>query len=193
MTIKAESPFIAWPPAGARLLFVAQDPATSVHNLIPGSLPTAIASHFAGEGGGGRGRLPLPPREAVQAWLAQAGIDEHTAIVVYDGGNGSQAARAWWVLNWAGYRRVSILAGGLNGWQAQAAQPQQQAAITPSAGAFHEVTTEEIARRPHDFLLVDARNHAAFAGDGLVPSHLPAAINLPMAALQDEQGRLVAL
>ncbi|MCL2891794.1 sulfurtransferase [Brenneria tiliae] len=188
MTSSALSPFISRLPADAALLFVTEE-STLPDNLIPGSLPTWIATHYAGKGGGERGRLPLPERAAVQAWLEQAGIDDGTDIVVYDAGKGSHAARAWWVLNWAGHHRVSILDGGLKGWRQ--GDPRTDKSAAPPAGFFQQVTTEEIARNPGDFLLLDARNKSVFAGDGVVPSHLPGAINLPVASLQDEQGRLL--
>lgn len=187
MTSHAASPFITYPPAHARLLFVAEGEVPA-EKLIPGSTTTFIATHYAGEGGGKRGRLPLPSQDTVLSWLAQADIHQDTDIVVYDAGNGSHAARAWWVLNWAGHQRVWILEGGLKGWQAAAPEEEN---ISPAAGAFREITTEDIARDPEHFLLVDARNSKAFAGDGIAPSHLPGAINLPVASLQDEQGKLL--
>jgi len=182
------SPFISRLPASARVLFVSAGEALP-EQLIPGSLPTSITSHYAGAGGGKKGRQPLPERSEVQAWLAEAGIDDNTDIVVYDAGNGSHAARAWWVLNWAGHHRVFILDGGLKGWQPEAATTDTISA--PPVGHFQEITTDDITRHPDDFLLVDARNQKVFEGEGVAPSHLPGAINLPVASLQDEQGRLL--
>lgn len=188
MTSHAASPFITYPPDRARLLFISEEKALA-EQLIPGSTPVFITPHFAGEGGGKRGRLPLPERDAVLSWLAQENIHEDTDIVVYDAGNGSHAARAWWVIRWAGHHRVWILEGGRQ--TSVTAEAPAADLISPPAKAFREITTDEIARNPERFLLIDARSPKAFAGDGSMPSRLPGAINLPVASLQDERGKLL--
>ncbi len=168
------SPFISRPPANARRVFITENDAPPA-DLWPGSLIATLIPHYAQAGGGRRGRLPLPEKQAVQDWLAEAGIDNQTPIVVYDAGNGSQAARAWWVLNWAGHNNVFILAEG-----SEAAQPPGQTAT------FREVTTDDILRHADDVQLVDARGTAAFE-----EGHLPGAISLPVATFQDGPGRLL--
>ncbi|OON39816.1 hypothetical protein BTJ39_12345 [Izhakiella australiensis] len=188
MSSSATSPFISRIPAAARLIYVSTE-ASLPDNLLPNSLPTWIARHYAGEGGGDRGRLPLPERAAVRAWLAQEGIDSQTDVVVYDAGNGSSAARAWWVLNWAGHHRVAILDGGLKSGNPEAAAAEPT--VFTSHGSFQSITSEEIGQNPQGFLLVDARGTSAFDGDGSAPAHLPGAINIPMALLQDAEGKLL--
>ncbi|MDI5035895.1 response regulator, partial [Salmonella enterica subsp. enterica serovar Montevideo] len=47
--------------------------------------------------------------------LRNRGVDKH--LVIYDEGNLFSAPRAWWMLRTFGAEKVSILAGGLAGWQ----------------------------------------------------------------------------
>ena len=54
------------------------------------------------------------------------------AVVVYDAQGGMYAARAWWMLLWAGHRAASVLDGGLAAWTA-AGGPLEAGAVTPVA------------------------------------------------------------
>lgn len=162
--------------------------------LIPGSVETSLPTHYAAPGDPAEGRLPLPTPEAVQRWAAQAGLSHDTELVVYDAASGTAAARAWWVLTWAGLPNVRILDGGLKAWSAREAgegdvpsQPDADAA----APALRAVHTRDIAGDPQAFRLFDARAHTAYAGDGVQPSHLPGAINSPAGQWQDADGRLL--
>lgn len=182
-------------PGAPALLFVAAEASSPLPNgLVPGSRIASVATHFAGDGGGEKGRAPLPDRASVQAWLAEEGISADTPIVVYDAGSGTSAARAWWVLRWAGHAEVAIIDGGLPAWNARdhgPDAPATEARPSPRAPLFAEIDTASVARDPAALRLVDARGKAAFDGDGISPSHLPGAIHAPAAQWQDAQGRLL--
>ncbi|MBV7483419.1 sulfurtransferase [Bordetella sp. BOR01] len=175
------------PPA---LLFVSPEP-TDPTVTIPASHVSDLASHYAGAGGGEKGRRPLPEPQSVRHWLAGLGIGEDDEIVVYDDTGGTSASRAWWVLRWIGRPRVHILDGGLAAWQARTATEAPQPAGAAPGGSFEEIDTPTLARDPSAFLLIDARGKAAFDGPGDGPSHLPGALNSPAAAWQDSEGRLL--
>jgi thiosulfate/3-mercaptopyruvate sulfurtransferase len=87
-----------------------------------GHLPGAIYAHLdrelAGAKTGRNGRHPLPARTDWAATLARLGVTPARAVVVYDAQGGMYAARAWWMLLWAGHRAVSVLDGGLAAWKA---------------------------------------------------------------------------
>ena len=87
-----------------------------------GHLPGAIYAHLdrelAGAKTGRNGRHPLPARADWAATLARLGVTPARAVVVYDAQGGMYAARAWWMLLWAGHRAVSVLDGGLAAWKA---------------------------------------------------------------------------
>lgn len=177
------------------LLFV-HDADSAPEGLIPGSRVTQLATHYAQPGDPQRGRLPLPERHRVLAWLAEEGIDPASPIVVYDAGSSTQAARAWWTLSWAGCSQVLILDGGLNAWRnSDAAVPGEHGAVaaqaTDHAREFISIDTDEIVRKLGTVRLIDARGSKAFEGDGQAPSHLPGAENIPATSWQDSEGRLL--
>ncbi|WP_306795897.1 sulfurtransferase, partial [Cellulomonas sp. GbtcB1] len=46
------------------------------------------------------------------------GVGDDTHVVVYDTDGSAWATRVWWLLRYLGHDRVSVLGGGLAGWQA---------------------------------------------------------------------------
>jgi len=198
----ARGPFLSPAALAARLASANPPTLLAVGNdgvlppaIHPASHATELSSHYASAGGADRGRLPLPDPADVRAWLARLGIADGIDLVVYDNGGGSQAARAWWVLSWIGHYPVAILDGGEPAWRAfrqhgDSAQATDDLTDLPRA-AFLAVDTDDIADDPARYRLFDARATAAYAGNGITPSHLPGAVSSPAAAWQDSDGRLL--
>ena len=93
-----------------------------------GHLPGAVAVDLdrdlaAPVGDGRRGRHPLPEPRALQDALRRWGINEESLVVAYDDADASSAARAWWLLRWAGLRDVRVLDGGIAAWTAAGLPP----------------------------------------------------------------------
>jgi thiosulfate/3-mercaptopyruvate sulfurtransferase len=154
------------------------------------------------------GRHPLPSREAFLAALGSWGVDEKVQVVSYDQGNGAYASRLWWLVRWAGHRRVAVLNGGFAAWQ-QAGLPvskqpgvRQTRRFSPSHAAAEFVTTAEVAAlqasgqlHSEEQVLVDARSADRFAGENEtidpVAGHVPGARNHPFMRNVDAQGRFL--
>jgi thiosulfate/3-mercaptopyruvate sulfurtransferase len=119
---------------------------------------------------------------------------------VYDGGDGLGAARAWWVLRWAGHPAVRVLDGGFPAWLAAGgpvtAEPSApgEGDVTVSAGGLPTLTADEAAALPAVGTLIDARVAPRYRGEiepmEGVAGHVPGAVNLPAAGHADDDGKL---
>lgn len=126
---------------------------------IPGAvyvdLDTELADHDSTDPTAGR--HPLPTAEAFQATVRSWGIDADTEVVVYDDNSSLGAARAWWLLRWAGVR-ARVLDGGLTAYR--------KAGGELAAGDSAEVEPSSIVLRPGSLPVIDA--DAAAAWDGVL-------------------------
>lgn len=147
------------------------------------------------------GRHPLPEVDTFAATLGQMGIDNTTDVVVYDGGNGALAARAWWMLRWLGHERVHLLDGGFDHWMTVAgavSEGDEKVGVKtflPQPRHEKVLTTAELVSdlgRIADGRLIDARDAARFRGElepiDPVAGHIPGSINLPLGASLKEDG-----
>lgn len=175
-------------------------------DYLAGHIPGAVYAHMdhdlAGEITGSTGRHPLPAVDDFVATLRGWGVDNDTLVVACDYGNGSLAARLWWMLKfWLGHGKTAVLRGGPDGWEAAGGALESGVPEYP-AGSFSAtadesvvVTVEEISAaiargRPID--LVDARDAARYRGEvepiDPVAGHIPGARNLPLGVSLDADG-----
>lgn len=75
------------------------------------------------------------PVDRLMAQLGASGIAGESEVVVYAAGMLPYAARAWWVLRYAGHANVRVLNGGLSAWQA-AGGPVEATARTYAPAVF---------------------------------------------------------
>lgn len=173
----------------------------------PGHLPGAVAVDLdrdlaAPVGDGSRGRHPLPAPEALQEALRRWGICADSTVVAYDDADGSSAARAWWLLRWAGMGDVRVLDGGIAAWSA-AGLPLTEEVPTPEPGDMvvrpGGVPTLDAdaaaAVAAGGGVLLDARAGARYRGEvepiDPVAGHIPGARSAPTAGNVDGLGRFL--
>jgi thiosulfate/3-mercaptopyruvate sulfurtransferase len=171
-----------------------------------GHLPRAVFldldADLAGPPGAG-GRHPLPDPATLQVALRRSGVRAGHPVIVYDAGGApptGAAARAWWILRWAGLADVRVLDGGYAAWVA-AGGPTTRTEPTPtpgdvtvSAGSLPVVDAAGAQTVAADGVLLDARVPARFRGEtepvDPVAGHIPGARNQPAADTVDASGRL---
>ncbi|MFC7406543.1 sulfurtransferase [Georgenia alba] len=143
---------------------------------LPGAVYVDLATELAGPPSAAAGRHPLPEPAALQAAARRWGLRQGRPVVVYDDLGGSSAARAWWLLRWAGLREVRILDGALAGWRAAGGpletgpvQPEPGDVVLPlAAGAAPAMRTTDadgVAAWSEGGVLLDARAGERYRGE----------------------------
>jgi len=158
---------------------------------IPGAVFLDVDTDLAAPRGNGPGRHPLPAPDDFAAAMSRAGIGPRTHVVVYDFGDGSIAARLWWLLRYFGHERVSLLDGGITRWVAEG-HPIETRVATYAPTVFIPVPHPErvvdsaaIERMRVDpgALVLDVRMAERFEGRrepvDPVAGHIPGAKNRP--------------
>ncbi len=173
---------------------------------IPGAVFLDLDEDLAGPVTPETGRHPLPDPEAVAKKLGRSGIGNDHIVVVYDGDNGSLAARAWWILRWLGHDGVRLLDGGFERWRSLGL-PTEEGETRTDPVAFRArlrpdlvLTTEELAADLPGIRknrLLDARDGARFRGEeepiDAVAGHIPGAVSAPFADFLREDGTWLPL
>jgi thiosulfate/3-mercaptopyruvate sulfurtransferase len=161
---------------------------------IPGAVFLDVDTDLAAPRGNGPGRHPLPAPESFAAAMSRAGIGPRTHVVAYDFGDGSTAARLWWLLRYFGHEQVSLLDGGIKRWVADGhpvethVQTYAPAAFTPEPHSERVVDAAAIERLRADprALVLDVRMTERYEGRrepvDPVAGHIPGAKNRPYPA-----------
>lgn len=181
------------------------DPAAGERAFEQGHLPGAIYAHLdrdlAGAKTGRNGRHPLPARADWAATLARLGVTPARAVVLVDAQGGMYAARAWWMLLWAGHRAVSVLDGGLAAWKADGGALETGAVAPVAATSPYPLGDSLVAAVDADALqkalgrvtLLDARASERYRGEteplDKRAGHIPGARSRFFKDNLDAQGR----
>ena len=155
---------------------------------LPGAVFTDLDRDLSGPPGPG-GRHPLPDAAAFQEAMRAAGVSQSSRVVVYDDGDGTAAARCWWLLRYFGHRDVRVLDGGYRAWLGAGfavtmAEPAgQRGDFTVRPGQMPVLDASAAADTARTGLLLDARAGERYRGESEpvdpVAGHMPGAISAP--------------
>ncbi|RDI64236.1 thiosulfate/3-mercaptopyruvate sulfurtransferase [Nocardia pseudobrasiliensis] len=176
------------------------DPDGPQHYLdghIPGAVFVDLETELAAPPSPARGRHPLPELAHLQKCARSWGLRTDEPVVVYDATGGMAAARAWWLLRWAGVEDVRILDGGLPAWErsggesARGNEPDPEPGnIVLTTGNMPTVDADGVAA--WSGLLLDARAGERYRGEvePIDPraGHIPGALSAPTAENLTPQG-----
>jgi thiosulfate/3-mercaptopyruvate sulfurtransferase len=147
----------------------------------------------------------LPSILEIQNLIGDLGIDEKSHVVVVPAGvhftDFGSAARVYWTLKIAGVTDVSILDGGVAGWQAAGFATASGPSPTPTPKTINaEGDTSNLAQladvvkiqQSGGATLIDARPASFFTGRERAPKaqaygHIPGAIDLDSDAFYDDK------
>lgn len=144
--------------------------------------------------------MMLPPAQMFAERLSSIGIGDGSRIILYDASPHHTAARGWAMFRSFGIP-VAILDGGLARWRAEGrpvedgAPAPEPATLTPPGHDIGIVNLTQVRDAlAGDTQVVDARSPSRFAGaepeprPGVVPGHMPGAINLHYTRLFNPDG-----
>jgi thiosulfate/3-mercaptopyruvate sulfurtransferase len=171
---------------------------------LPGAVGVDLDRDLAAPvGNGRRGRHPLPESRALEEALRRWGINENSSVVAYDDADGTSAARAWWLVRWAGLRDVRVLDGGIAAWTAaglplttQVPAPEPGSVVV-RPGAMPVLDAEGVAELvTGGGTLLDARVEPRYRGEiepvDPVAGHIPGARSAPASGNVDASGRFLS-
>jgi thiosulfate/3-mercaptopyruvate sulfurtransferase len=167
---------------------------------VPGAVFVDLDTELAAPPGTG-GRHPLPEPSRLQEVLRRAGVSEGSRVVAYDHADGSVAARAWWLLRWAGLPadRVAVLDGGWAAWREEGLpvsteEPAPEPGdVVVRPGAMPVLDADAAAALARSGVLLDARAGERYRGE-VEPvdpraGHIPGARSAPSAGNVGHDGR----
>lgn len=133
----------------------------------------------------------------IAALMGRQGIDENVHVVVYDDGLSTMAARVFWVLEYYGHPRVSVLDGGFTKWKAESREVSIEAPAPTLAVFTARAREDSLSTRTEivsdldktEIVMLDSRAPAEYSGDTLHSErggHIPDAVNIEWTQNYDE-------
>jgi thiosulfate/3-mercaptopyruvate sulfurtransferase len=168
---------------------------------LPGAVYVDLDSELAEHGEPTDGRHPLPSLARLQQSARRWGLDDGDTVVVYDDLKNLSAARAWWLLRYAGVGDVRVLDGSLRGWTTAGFELETGDVVPPigsitlNYGALPVLDIDQAAALPARGVLLDARAAERYRGEvePIDPraGHIPGAISAPTTENVDPAGRFL--
>ncbi|WP_019136517.1 sulfurtransferase [Cellulomonas massiliensis] len=169
---------------------------------VPGAVFVDLERELARHGDATEGRHPLPDVADLQAAARGWGLRAGQPVVVLDEGPGLAAARAWWLLRWAGVEDVRLLDGGLAAWTAAGypvtggdGERPPAGDVVLAGGGLPTLDADDAAALAARGLLLDARAAERYRGEHepVDPraGHVPGAVSAPTTDNLGPDGRFL--
>ncbi|TEW54453.1 sulfurtransferase [Psychromonas sp. RZ22] len=146
--------------------------------------------------------MPTPQYFELSAQLL--GINNDSAVIVYDSLGIFSSPRVWWMFKVMGFDNIAVLDGGLEAWKAAGFPTNNLPPFSEKRkqGNFKAVYQAELisnreqvfdAINREDVAILDARPKGRFLGQvpevrkGLRRGHIPSAMNLPISEILDNK------
>lgn len=119
------------------------------------------------------GRHPMPSNQQLTKLIQSSGLESNDSVVIYDQGGSPYAARAWWLLKYAGFDKVHISKTGYDKLKQQGIDVSTEVPEYQATSFEPEFITDIFADQSYvkdvisgDELgvLVDARSEERYAG-----------------------------
>lgn len=145
------------------------------------------------------GRHPMPEKESLLALFRRSGLELEDEIIIYDDGGSPFAARAWWILQYAGFKNSFIALEGFDhlrstgiivsnefDWPSQSTViPVWDETIFASREFVEQTVSGENAN-----ILLDARSAERYRGEvepiDPIAGHIPGALNFDWEQLKKD-------
>ena len=143
----------------------------------------------------------MPSAEFFQAEMQKIGVNEDSAIVVYDKDSIYSSPRAWWMFRAMGHEQVAVLDGGLPAWIDAGYETVPTLATSRGGGNFVARPQEGLfvdsglvlqALADPTYSVIDARSEGRFKGQepeprpGLRGGHMPNSVNIPHTSVLED-------
>ncbi|MGW3289362.1 sulfurtransferase [Streptomyces sp. NPDC001002] len=181
------------PPAVLDVRWALGDPHGRDHYAdahIPGAVYVDLDRELAAPATPEGGRHPLPDLAELQAAARRWGLRDGQSVVVHDDLGNTAAARAWWLLRYAGVEQVTLLDGALGAWRSAGLPLESGIPADPPpgdvvlrAGGLPTTDADGAAELAATGLLLDARAAERYRGE-VEPvdpraGHIPGAVSAP--------------
>jgi thiosulfate/3-mercaptopyruvate sulfurtransferase len=146
----------------------------------------------------------MPSPEFFQDEIQKLGINQDSAIVVYDNVGIYASPRAWWMLRAMGHENVAVLDGGLPAWihagyetVTTHTKPNEHGNFISNPQVDSFIDSSYVLKAIHNpqLTIFDARSAGRFVGAEPEPrpnmkrGHIPNAVNMPFASVL-ENGKM---
>ncbi|MFD0993632.1 sulfurtransferase [Tenacibaculum geojense] len=181
--------------------------ATSIDKIKKEHIPNALFFDIKNEFSDLSSQFPntLLPEKDFEAKVRKLGINNNSAIVVYDAWGLYSAARVWWLFTLCGFKNIAVLDGGLPKWKKDGYPTVSSVNKAKDLGNFTVkynsnlvAFTADVEKAINESVcIVDARPTDRFSGQkaeprpGLRSGHIPSSKNIPYTTLLKPDGTLL--